>query len=324
MFKRLMASLGVGSSKVNLVLDKEQYHIGEPLKGRIIVEGGNVDQEINTLDVDLVMKFNIRGKQFSKTVETIKVARNFYVKAKETREVPFEHYLPFHYPVSKGSVAYYLLTRMDIARAVDTGDTDAFTVMPGKDMALIMDALSALGFREKIGSGKIEKYGQEFDYYPTGLFEDKLKGLGVKFFREEQNIKMFLELGVAGGHMIPAKHHTELAIPPGILAGESVEKVAGYIREFIENELKLVAAQGPNNIPAYHNYQGHQHGHGRPGFGGFMGGMVAGLLGAAVLGSLFDGAENEGAEGADAAGGEEGDGGGFDLGFDDFGGDDLF
>lgn len=326
MLKKFMASLGVGSSKVNLVLDKEQYRIGESLKGRIIVEGGNVDQEIKTLDVDVVMKFIIKGKEFTKVVETVKVARDFHVKAKETREVPFEHYLPFHYPVSRGSVSYYLMTKMDIARAVDTGDTDKFMVLPGKDMALIMDALDALGFREKIGSGKIEKYGQEFDYYPTTLFEDKLKEIDVKFFREGQNIKMFLELSIAGGHIIPMKHHTELAIPPEVLAVDSVERVTIYIKEFLGQELSHVAAQGPNTRPSYHNYQNHQHGHGGPGFGGFMGGMVAGLLGAAVLGSLFDGDENAGAEGPDAgmAGGEEGADGGFDFGLDDFGGDDFF
>ncbi|KAF1085438.1 Sporulation-control protein spo0M [Sporotomaculum syntrophicum] len=327
MLKRLLASFGIGSSKVNLVLDKQEFSIGESLRGRIIVEGGNIDQEINTLDVEVVMKFTIKGKEFSKKVDTIRVAGNFYTKAKATQEVPFEHYLPFHYPISKGSVSYHLVTKMDIAKSADTGDTDEFIVLPGKDMALILDALAVLGLREKIGSGRIGRYGQEFNYYPTTLYADSLKELEVKFYLDDQAIKLYLALSIATGQMIPMKHHTELAIPSELLAGGSTEQVTDYIKKFLNQELQLAAEQGPNTQPAYQNYQQQQNTQGRPGFGGFMGGMAAGLLGAAVLGSLFGGDESEATAGEDAdadLAGSEDDGGGLFDGFDDFGGGDFF
>lgn len=330
MLKRLMASLGVGSAKVNLVLDKNEYRIGEALKGRIVIEGGSVDQAINVLDVDVAMKFSIKGKEFNKVVETINVARNFHIKAKDSQEVPFEHCLPFNYPISKGSVSYYLVTKMDIAKAVDTGDTDEFVVLPGKEMALVMDALSALGFKEKIGTGRIGQYGQEFIYYPTALFADELKEVEVKFYFDEQDIKLFLELRMATGQMIPMKHHAELALPSELLAAGAVEKVADYLKESLDRELKTAIAQGPNTMPAYQNYEHQPNDQGRPGFGGFggfMGGMAAGLLGAAMFGSLFNGDENADSE-AEGAGddqtGSEDDGGGLFDGFDDFGGGDFF
>lgn len=326
MFKRLMASLGVGTSKVNLVLDKDMYRIGEQVKGKIIIEGGNVDQEINSLDIDVVMKFNIKGKEFTRVVDTIKVARNFRVRAKEKREVPYEYYLPYHFPITKGSVSYYLATRMDIAKAVDTGDRDKFVVMPGRDMELILSALEQLGFKEKIGSGKIGRYGQEFDYYPTTLYEDRLKEMDVKFFRDEQSIKMFLELKIASSHLLFSKHYTELAVPLEMLARESPAQVSEYIKDFLTNEINYVISQGPNTAPAYHNYQ-HHHGHNSRGslFGGFMGGMVAGLLGAAMFESLFNAGENEdaGDAGDVMSGSEESGDAGFDFGLGDFG-DDMF
>lgn len=327
MFKKIMASLGVGAAKVNLILDDEQCRIGKSIKGRIVIEGGNVDQEIKTLDVDVVLRFTIKGKEFTRVVDTIKIARDFNSRAKETRELPFDYYLPVHYPISKGSLSYYLITRMDISRAVDTNDTDKLVVLPSREMAVILEAMDNLGFREKIGSGKIGKHGQEFEYYPTKVFAEQLKELEFKFYSEDRNIKMFLELELTGGYFRSgAEHHTELAIPPELLARGSVKQVADFIRESLEKELKQVSLHGARPIANYQDYHHHHHhGASRPGFGGFMGGMVTGLLGGALLSSLFDVGEGEGTDAeADMSGGEGGDEGGFDFGLGDlFGGGDF-
>lgn len=317
MFKKLMASFGVGSAKVDLVLDKQQYRIGETVRGKAVVEGGNADQQVNSLDVDMVLKFNIRGKEFSRVVHTINVSRNFFIKEKKTLEFPIEHHLPADYPISKGSVSYHLITKMDIARSTDSGDTDNLVILPGREVELVMEALDILGFKEKIGSGRIERYGQEFIYYPTALFGERIREMSLKFY-SENSIKLFLELRLAGGSMPsgPA-HHTELAIPPELLKDNSAGGLAEHIREFIQGELDQVSQSGPKPAPDFAGYQ--QQASARPGFGGFAGGMVAGLLGAMVLSSLFDLGGDEVAD-SGAAGGEfDGGDGGFDSG--DFGED---
>ncbi|SHE30683.1 sporulation-control protein [Desulforamulus putei DSM 12395] len=314
MFKKLMASLGVGAARVNLVLDNEQCRIGEKLTGKVLIEGGNVDQGIHALDVDIVMKFTVRGKEFTRTVDTVRVARDFRIKARETREIPFEHAIPIFYPVSKGSVSYSLATRMDIAQAVDTGDTDRLVVLPSREMTMVFNALEALGFKEKIGSGKIGKLGQQFEFYPSTLFAEQLQELELNFYLENNSMKLFMELELTGGYMRNGlEHHAELDLPAELLSGGSVQGIADFIREFLENELNRVSIQGPRMAPSYHNVQPHTHG---PGFGGFMGGMVAGMLGGAMLGSLFDGDENE--EAGDNGAGEEGSEDGFDFGLGDF------
>lgn len=317
MFKKLMASFGVGAAKVNLVLENEQCRIGESVTGKVIVEGGNVAQGVHTLDVDVVMKVNIRGKEINKVVDTVKVARDFRIEARETRELPFEHRIPNHYPISRGSVAYSLVTKTDIAQAVDTGDHDRLVVLPSRQMALVFDALQTLGFKEKIGSGKIERYGQEFEFYPPEHFSDQLRELELKFYSQGDDFKLFLELEMAGGYMRSGvEHHTELHVPVELLRSGSSRELANYIREFLENELSQVYIQGPRMSPSYHS---HQHAsHGSP-FGGFMGGMLTGMLGGALLGELFDGDENEDAGGTEemSGGGEEGDGG-FDFGDEEF------
>lgn len=314
MFKKLMASFGVGSARVDLDLGKQQYRIGETVRGKAVVEGGNADQQVNSLDVDMVLKFNIKGKEFSRVVHTINVSRNFFIKEKKTVEFPIEHYLPADYPISKGSVSYLFITKMDIARSTDTGDTDNLVILPGREMELVMEALDILGFKEKIGSGRIERYGQEFTYYPTALFGEQINEMSLKFY-SENSIKLFLELRLAGGSMPSGSaHHTELAIPPEFLKDNAAEGLAGYIREFIQNELNQVSRSGPKPAPDFAGYQ--QQASARPGFGGFAGGMVAGLLGAMMLSSLFDSGGNEMAD-SEAAGGEV-DGGDGGFGFGDF------
>lgn len=311
MLKKFMASLGVGAAKVNLVLDRAEWRIGETMQGKLMVQGGSVDQDIHSLDVNVVLKFSIKGKEFTKIVDTIPVARDFKVRSGEAREIPFGHLIPVHSPISKGSVSYYLSTKMDIARAVDTGDLDHFLVLPGREMAVIMDALAGLGFKEKIGSGRIERLGQEFDYYPTALFADRLKELSFKFYTEEQSLKMLFELRLAGGFgTMGVKHYAELPVPPELLTGGSVERVAEYIKDFLEKELYEASSNGPRPAPGYEHYQ---RASGRPGFGGFIGGMAAGLLGAALLSSLFDAGEGDEAAEGDLADDEDG-GGGFDFG----------
>ncbi len=319
MLKRIMASFGVGAAKVDLILERRQYRIGETVRGKAVIVGGGVDQAVSSLDVDVMLRFSVRGKEFSRAVQTVKVCRDILVKAKKNIEFPFEHHLPADYPVSKGPVSYHLVTKMDIARAVDAGDADSLVVLPGREMEMVFEALDILGFKEKIGSGRIERYGQEFVYYPGADFDGRLKELSFKFLSRDGEIKLFMELRLGGGLTGPwAAHHAELAMSSEMFKESAAGRIAGRIKEFIETECMLASQNGPRPAPDLAAY--HRHPSGRHGFGGFAGGMVAGLLGAMMLHSLFDGGGDEMAAG-DPAEGDAGGDDGFDFGFGDLGDD---
>ncbi|ABO48966.1 SpoOM family protein [Desulforamulus reducens MI-1] len=313
MFKKLMASFGVGAAKVNLLLEKGSYRVGETVNGKVIVEGGNVDQDIQSLDVDVLMRVIIKGKEIKRVLDTFQVAQEFHVRAKETKEIAFEYPIPIHYPISKGSLSYSLITRMDISQAVDTDDSDPLVVLPTRDMQLVFDAFKNLGFKDKIGSGKIEQYGQQFEFIPGSLFNEQLKELELKFYSDPHGVKLLMEIEMNGGYMRNGiEHHTELTLPADLLSSGSVQQLADHIKVFLENELTVISVQGPRMAPSYHNYQQTtQHG---SGIGGFMGGMVTGMLGGVLLGSLFDGGEEEDSSGMIAGDDENG----FDFGLGDF------
>lgn len=316
MFKKIMASFGIGSAKVNLVLDKQHCRIGEALRGKAVVEGGSVDQEVNSLDVDIMLKFNVRGKEFSRVVHTLNVARNFYVKSKKNLEFPLEHFLPVDYPISKGSVSYHMVTKMDIARSTNSGDTDNLVVLPSREMELIIEAFDILGFKEKMGSGRIEKYGQEFTYYPTTIFGEQLRELAFKFYNENNNIKLFLELRLNTSSVHSGvTHNTELEIPTEMLRGKAAGQIADFIRGFMEKQLQQASISGPKPAPDFESYQ--RQASARPGFGGFAGGMVTGLLGAMLISSLFDmGGHDTADSGAEGDEFQDDSGSDFDFGAD--------
>ncbi|CCO07303.1 sporulation protein [Desulforamulus hydrothermalis] len=317
MFKKLMASLGVGAARVNLVLDYEQCRIGEQLTGKVMVEGGSVDQAVHTLDVDIIMKFTFKGKEVSRRVDTIQVARDFCIKARESRAIPFGHTIPFNYPVTKGSVSYSLVTRMDIAQAVDAEDADKLVVLPSREMSLVLNSLEAMGFKDKVGSGKIDKLGQQFAFYPSTLFSEQLQELQLYFYVENNGLKIYWQFKLSGGYMRSGlEHYAELTLPAELLAGSLQQEMVDHLKKFLEHELHRISVQGPRIAPSYQNVPQHLLGAGRS---GFMGGLLAGMLGGALLGNLLDDEEAEAMGEAEAA-----DGFAFDLdGFLDFGDDEF-
>ncbi|GAB6157265.1 hypothetical protein JCM39194_04650 [Desulfotomaculum varum] len=317
MFKKLMASLGVGAARVNLVLDYEQCRIGEKLTGKVMVEGGSVDQAVHTLNVDIIMKFSVKGKEISQRVDTVQVARDFRIKAREVKEIPFWHTIPFTYPVTKGSVSYSLVTRMDLAQAVDAEDTDKLVILPSREMSLVLNSLETMGFKDKIGSGKIDKLGQQFAFYPSTLFSEQLQELQLYFYVDNSSLKIYWQFRLSGGYLRSGlEHHAELTLPAELLAGSSQQEMVDHLRKFLEHELHQISVQGPRIAPSYQNVPQHRPGVGQ---GGFMGGLVAGMLGGALLGNLLEDEETEALGEAEAA-----DGFAFDLGgFLDFGDDEF-
>ncbi|MCL0028470.1 sporulation protein [Peptococcaceae bacterium] len=208
MFKKIMASLGVGAAKVDLLLDDEHYRIGDELRGKMLIEGGNTDQGIRDIKIDVVIKVFKKGELFKEEAElikevlnTIKVADNLTVKARDKMEIPFSCALPLDYPISKRNIiSYYLRTKMDIAKALDAFDSDEIIILPSREMEQVFYALDELGFKEKPYSGEIDLRGQEFEYYPPSSLADMFKEVELRFYHSlEGALNLLWELELKDG-----------------------------------------------------------------------------------------------------------------------------
>lgn len=206
-------------------------------------------------------------------------------------------------------MSYHFATRLDIAAGIDNLDHDPIQVLPPQRFLNIIHALEDLGFREKMDSGKFNGYSQEFEFFPTAVFRDRIKELEFEAAIEDQGIRLLLEVDM-------------VTLPFG-LGEKELKREVFFNNELLNNVATLSVAlqqtieemlQNPQGYPAsrYPRYHGHG-AHRSGGLAGAMGGFAAGMLGGMMLEELLGGEE-----GMDFAG-EEGEGEG---GFDFFGGGD--
>jgi sporulation-control protein len=312
MFKKIMAKMGVGSAKVDLVLNKPEYVLGETVEGQFYVEGGAVEQQINRIGVDLVLKVHVKDKNFSKVVTSIPVATSFVIHSNEKRVFPFTYNLPNNLPISRGGISYGFVTRLDIAAGVDHLDHDFIQVTPPEQFNNIIKAFDALGLREKADSGKFNGYSQEFEFFPTIFFRGQVQEVEFIAGIEEEGIRLLLEVDMPTLPFGLGEKELKREVYFNNSELNNVQTLSARIQEVIEEMLN-----NPNMYPASHypKQHGFDHGHHSGGFAGAMGGFAAGMFGGMLLEDMLDDAVEDIAFGEE----EEAEEGIFD---DFFGGDD--
>ncbi|KPD00028.1 Sporulation-control protein spo0M [Geobacillus sp. BCO2] len=186
MWKKFLSRLGIGAAKVDLVLHRPHVRLGETLEGEFLLEGGSVAQHIRNLDVVLQLEVHAEGKAYRKTAAVIPVASSFAIQPGERKVLPFSYTLPHHLPISRPTVRYTFVTRLDIADGADAYDQDAIHILPPTALEQVFSALAALGFREKPASGSITPYGQEFSFFQRVSFKGSSRRLSFLLLSREK------------------------------------------------------------------------------------------------------------------------------------------
>jgi sporulation-control protein len=286
MLKKLLSKLGVGAAKVDLVLHHPHVRLGEKLEGEFFIEGGTVEQRIRKLEVELQLIVQANEKAYRRTVAVIPVSPSFTIQPGERKVLPFSYVLPLHLPITRPSVHYTFVTRLDIADGVDAFDKDAIRILPPLSLEKLFHALEKLGFREKPSSGKITAYGQEFAFFPTEVFKGTVQEVEFSAFIEENGIRLFLEVDVWNG--FGGFHEKEIKREI-FLSNEEIEDVEGTsekLRTTIEEMIEQPHSYaGTSYVPhASYPHVSHHHGHGMAGaIGGFAAGMLAGMVAEELL-----------------------------------------
>ncbi|MCX5389872.1 sporulation protein [Streptomyces sp. NBC_00094] len=211
-FKKLLASLGAGGATVETVLSEENVVPGGVVQGEVRIQGGSVDQQIEALSVGLQARVEVEGgdQEHKQDIEFLKVRLGgaFEVKAGAVHVVPFGLEVPWETPVT--SVAGQQLrgmnigvvTELEIARAVDSGDLDPINVHPLPAQQAILDAFIGLGFRFKSADmerGHIRGTRQKLPFYQEIEFfaPQQYRGLNqveITFVADEREMDVVLEM----------------------------------------------------------------------------------------------------------------------------------
>ncbi|MDC7702806.1 sporulation protein [Vogesella indigofera] len=188
MFKKLLASIGVGGAKIDTRLDNPRLRPGEVLSGHVLVQGGNADQDIEKIELVLMTEAEQEAGDHEArgaiALGVIRVAERFTIRAGETRQLPFQLLLPAETPVNAlphygRPLPVWIHTDLAIAAAVDANDRDLLEIHPTAQIGTLLAAFEQLGWPlystdVEVGTARVGNVMstlgcyQEFELKPRG------------------------------------------------------------------------------------------------------------------------------------------------------------
>jgi sporulation-control protein len=309
MFKKILARFGKGAATVDLRFENRSFTPGEEVKGEICIQGGEVEQIINSLAVRLMMSVRTPQGSAVREVGSIRLNAANRILPKEQQIVAFSYELPTNLAITRNNVSYYFDTELDIEGGVDRSDVDRLTVDFPANIQNLFRVLSSLGFREKHESGKLDQYGQEFAFFPTEFLNGSVNEVEFRFAQEENGLYVWMEVDCRNGfHEIEAKR--EFFLEEALLLDE--QKLTNILKQYLAE-----ASERPHSYSQPFSYSvpgGYRPRSSNP-MGGMIGGLAMGVFGGVLLSEMMGSAVE--AMGLDDEMEEVED---FDLG-DIFGGD---
>ncbi|WP_194435101.1 sporulation protein [Vibrio fluminensis] len=175
MFAKLKASLGIGAAKVDTVLDSMAVMQGESIKGVVHIQGGDVEQQIDAINLKLCTEMKVEsdnGVSYQEFIlGNLQAVQPFVIAPNENKQVPFEFKLHDETPVTalnaiKNQCHVWVETTLDIDFAIDPKDRDYVEVQPLPVVAKVIGMIQSNGF-------EMVKADVEKGYLRGGNFSSK-------------------------------------------------------------------------------------------------------------------------------------------------------
>ncbi|MFW5415230.1 sporulation protein [Nocardiopsis sp. CNT-189] len=217
-FKRLLAAVGIGGPGIDTVIPRPNVRPGEKVQGHIDLEGGEVESDIERIDLALRARAEFeRGDTEGSTqvlFHQVTVAGAFRLAPGERKRIPFTYPLTLQAPLTAAGgqrlpgAGLGLSTDVSIGGAVDKGDLDPLEVHPLPAQERVLEAAARLGFRlvkTDIEQGRLAgtrqefPLYQEFEYRASPQFADRMRELEVSFVADAQGTEVVLEADKRGG-----------------------------------------------------------------------------------------------------------------------------
>lgn len=212
--KKTLASFGIGSARVDSVLQQEVLLPGQKLNITIHVYGGSASQAIDNIDLKLCCQYidevevgggdnkdqrTKRVKQ-SYALASWSLPYSFSIEPGEQRDFNIELDIPWNTPVTIGDAKVWLETGLDIALALDPSDKDILTVRPDPIMDSIFTELEEQGLRIRqveceAAKGFSMPFVQEFEFVPTtGPYHGRWRELEIVAYRDAEQLQLWFEI----------------------------------------------------------------------------------------------------------------------------------
>lgn len=127
LLRKYMALLGVGSAKIDLLLEKEVYRSGEVVHGYFSIEGGSIEQKLKRIDCDLVL--TDKDEETETVIDTKSISTSMEIHSEELYKHPFEFQLPESMIPSTDKVFYRFQTKLIFDEGVTSLDQDMINII---------------------------------------------------------------------------------------------------------------------------------------------------------------------------------------------------
>lgn len=212
MFKKLLASVGIGGATVDTVLQIERLQPNASFEADIIIKGGDSEQTLSGLELRLVTEAK-RETEDGHTWENIILDRwalheEMTVAAGEEIVIPFSATLPTETPITsiqarKNQSHVWLETGLSIDMARDASDKDYLDISPTSVMNMVLSVMEHCGYElvkadVEVGYLNGENFSshsgiyQELEYKPKG-FGLLTKEVELSFISEDTQTHVLIE-----------------------------------------------------------------------------------------------------------------------------------
>lgn len=214
-FNKMLSTIGVGSASVETELFNECFIPGEPIKGKVTITGGSVDQSIDSIYFKIKSTYEdeIEIKN-SDEEDEIKITRNaiimedmvaepFTINRGETIKFNLDLILPIFTPVTAGKTKTWVETGLDIKMSVDPADKDYIKVEPHPLMDAVFKSAMELGLQiyqvvcepAPHNMNMMMPFVQEFALRPVkGNFRRRLEEIELVFRPLSSGFMVFMEI----------------------------------------------------------------------------------------------------------------------------------
>lgn len=217
MFKKLLASVGIGKAKVDAILLNDKLRAGDSFDIEVVITGGDVEQELNGIELAIMAQAKAETSVGDDEVEYNKSvvlqhwnqALDLVIQPGETITRQFTLSLHPETPATQlfGQMIskVWLQTGLDIKNGIDGSDKDPLFILPSNTQLAVLELIEQSGFRlykVDIEAGGVRGSGfqshlpcyQEYEFKPESRSMFGAKELEVTFVDNGAETGVLIEI----------------------------------------------------------------------------------------------------------------------------------
>lgn len=194
MLEKTLASIGIGSAKVETKLEKQRYRQGDLVRGKITVSADEAEQKIDAIYVHIVTP-NVKEKESGCLYTTYQIATSLEVGPNQPAKViPFEFHLSNDMPVTLDDYSIYLKVGFESDQTEELQEDDQIEVLPHPLAEQLFTAMDNVGCQlvgvEYVTEGYFPDlpFAQRFEFQTTGELAKIVQGLSLFYRVDEEGV----------------------------------------------------------------------------------------------------------------------------------------